>query len=90
MPGSRYRDSQLILNRPQAYTPHDSNDCPGGVLAVMFGTDGNAVFVPWSDTAEADGTPVTLAVKAGVLYPISPKRLNATSHTAGTVVLWTR
>jgi hypothetical protein len=89
MPQGKYQDKQLILNLPTTYSPHDSNNITVDHKGMQFSTDGNIVFVPWNpDGTDTDGTAVTIAVKAGVLYPFKARRLNATNHTAGNVVLW--
>lgn len=88
-----YRDTQLILNKPVAYTAHDANDIPaGGMKGFSVNADGNVALVPFGDTdvggAPVDGTVFVMAVKAGVIYPCNVKRINATSTTATGIAVW--
>lgn len=67
------------LDRIVAHTPHDTTECIFMTRAVVVGTDGNLVVVT------RGGDTVTIAVKAGIVYPFRLKIIKTTGHTAGTV-----
>lgn len=71
----------------KSYTASDTQniaDVIGGhkrVKAVRFNTAGNAVIVDETDNTE------TFAVSAGETVVVNPKRINATSTTAGGIII---
>jgi len=79
------------VTRAKVITPHDSTNIvlaagsqKGYPRAFMVNTTGNVVIV-MAGIQTGDDATVTLAVTAGVMYPISVKRFNTTNHTAGVV-----
>jgi len=55
----------------------DANDQPLPARAFMVNVAGNIVIIPVGQTSA-----VTLAVNAGVIYPIQIKKVNSTNTTA--------
>lgn len=64
-------------NRWPAITPHNSTNIAGGApVGIVAEGAGNAVLVDYL------GNTTTLAMEAGVIYPLSPVRINSTNTTA--------
>lgn len=60
-----------------AITPSDTVAITGGApAAIVCEGAGDAVLVDWL------GNTMTLAMEAGVVYPLGPVRINATNTTA--------
>ena len=71
------------LRRAVAITPHDTNDLDFETRALSVNEAGNLVVkVPGSETA------VTIAVLAGVLYPIAAEKVLSTNTTATGITGW--
>jgi hypothetical protein len=64
-----------------AVTPHDSTNLPKYPRAIYVGGVGNLQAVMHDDTVVE-----FLAVAAGTLLPIRPKRINSTDTTATSIV----
>lgn len=81
---------QLIASRTIAYSPSDINNVPSTlrVIGFMVNTDGNVSLVTVKNLTTGEEDPaVTVAVKAGIPYPISVVRINSTNTTVTGVVL---
>ena len=62
----------------------DQFPAPGATDAFMVGADGNVVLIPLNNGA--GGASVTIACKAGFVYPIKVTRFLATLTTATGIV----
>ncbi|WP_199772189.1 spike base protein, RCAP_Rcc01079 family [Agrobacterium tumefaciens] len=67
-----------------AVVPSDTNELATVPRAICVGADGNVVVVMSGNSQE-----VTVAMVAGVLYPLAVKQIKATGTTAtGIVAVW--
>lgn len=63
-----------------AVTPSDTVNLPAGCRAIYVGGAGDVALVG------DDGVAVVFAATAGQIIPLGPKRVNATSTTATSIV----
>ncbi len=67
-----------------AVTPNDNADLATVPRAICVGADGNVALVMSGNSQD-----VTVAMVAGVLYPLAPTKIKATGTTAtGFVAVW--
>jgi hypothetical protein len=78
-----------LANPPRSYrnaaaaTPSDTTDLPSVSRALLARVAGDISVIT------IDGTTIALPVQAGVIFPISAKRVRATGTTAtGIFALW--
>lgn len=84
----------LVITRCVSFTPSDTkpinatNGVPFPVVGFSIAADGNvAIKTKNQVTGEVDAA-VTIALKAGVLYPISPEFIMDTNTDATSVQLY--
>lgn len=75
------RHSTFTAEDFYAITPHDTNDLPRPVRAILVGAAGTVVAV--NDRGES----VTITAQAGQLLPIQPSAVKTTSTATGLIGL---
>ena len=80
----------LILTRAIALTPSDSTAIASSIIQKGFSVniDGNVAIVTKNFESGVEDPAVTIAVKAGILYPLSLHRINSTNTTATGITIY--